>query len=96
MFRRQKAFRLTSALLRLRTIQPIRFPRMAPLFGCSPNVLALGVNNPASLPAIYMDFSGLPITPATIPNGTMQFVFLHCQPNPTIATREFEAMAKGP
>lgn len=42
-----------------------------------------------------MDFSGLPITTATISNGTVQFVFLHCQPNPTIATHEIRSDGKG-
>jgi hypothetical protein len=42
-----------------------------------------------------MDFSGLPITLSNTPNGTFQFVFLHCQMRHTIATHEIRSDGNG-
>jgi hypothetical protein len=54
-----------------------------------------GCNVPDFEPSIYMDFSGLPIVQGNTPNGTIQIVFLHCRPNPSISTHEIRSDGKG-
>jgi hypothetical protein len=46
-------------------------------------------------PAIYLDLSGLPVVQGNMPNGTVQFAFLYCNPHPTIATHEIRSDGKG-
>jgi hypothetical protein len=48
-----------------------------------------------SQPAIYIDFSGLPMIQANTPDGTWQIVFLHCLPRMAIGTHEIRSDGTG-
>jgi len=54
-----------------------------------------GCELPGTEPAIFLDLLGLPTAQGNIANGTVQFVFLHCLPHPTIATHEIRSDGKG-
>ncbi|KIM79524.1 hypothetical protein PILCRDRAFT_10351 [Piloderma croceum F 1598] len=57
--------------------------------------IGIACENTSGEQSIYLDLSGLPVAQGNIPNGKIQFVFLHCLPHPTIATHEIRSDGKG-